>query len=93
MPLIVEGIMGGMRRHVHRYAKADNVDDECVDKEEKGTINYVIKQEIKFKDYKECLKNNKTILKSQQRSRSRTHNVFTKKVKKIAFSANDDKRE
>ena len=78
MPLIVEGIMGGMRQHIHRYAKADNMDDECVDKEEKGTINYVIKQEIKLKDYKECLKNNKTILKSQQRSRSRTQCIHEK---------------
>ena len=92
MPLIVEGIMGGMRRHVYRYAKADNMDDECVDKEEKGTKNYVIKQEIKFKDYKECLKNNKTIL-NPNKDPGVGHNVFTKKVKKIAFSANDDKRE
>ena len=40
-------------------------DDDHVDKKEKGTKKCVIKREIKFQDYKECLEKNKTILKSQ----------------------------
>lgn len=40
---------------------------------------------------KECLKNDKTILKYQKRFRSVFY-VFTKKVNKIKLSANDDKR-
>ena len=35
-------------------------------------------------------KNNKLILKSQQRFRSKKHNVFTEEVNKITLIANDD---
>ena len=38
------------------------------------------------------MKNNKLILKSQQRFRSQKHNVFTEEVNKITLSANDHKR-
>ena len=40
--------------------------------------------------HKELTKNNKTILKSQQRFRSETYNVFTDEINKIASSSNDD---
>ena len=43
-------------------------------------------------NHKEFMKNNDLILKSRQRFRSMKHNVFTKKVNKIALSANNDKR-
>ena len=58
----------------------------------KGTKKYVIKREIKFQDYKTRLKNNRTILRTQQRFRSEAHNVFTEKVNKISLSANGGKR-
>ena len=58
----------------------------------KGKKNCVIKQEIKFQDYKKSMKNNKTILKSQQRIRNELHNVFMKRVNQIALRENDDKR-
>ena len=32
------------------------------------------------------------ILKTQQRSKSERHNVFTEEINKIALSSNDDKR-
>ena len=41
---------------------------------------------------KELTKNNRLILKSQQRFRSEKHNAFTEEVNKIALSANSDKR-
>ena len=41
---------------------------------------------------KEFIKNNKLILKTQQRFRSEKHNVFTEEINKIALSSNDDKR-
>ena len=44
------------------------------------------------KDQNEFIKNNKLILKTQQRFRSEKHNVFTKEINKIALSSNDDKR-
>ena len=43
-------------------------------------------------NHTEFIKNNKLILKSQQKFRSEKHNVFTEKVNKTALSANDDKR-
>ena len=42
--------------------------------------------------HNEFIKNNRVILKSQERFRSKKHNVFTGDVDKISLSANDDKR-
>ena len=41
---------------------------------------------------KNLLKNNKLILKSQKRFKSKRNNVFTGAVNKIALSASNDKR-
>ena len=66
--------------------------DCSVDKKAKDIKLCVIKQKIKFQDYTESLEKNKTILKSQQRFRSESHNVSSKKVNTIALSVYDDKR-
>ena len=42
--------------------------------------------------HKEFIKENKVILKTQQRFRSKKHKVFTEEINKIALSSNDDKR-
>ena len=47
---------------------------------------------IKFGDYKNCLLNDKLILKSQQRFISNKHDVYTENINKIALNNNDDKR-
>ena len=47
---------------------------------------------IKFDDYKSCLLNGEVILKSQQRFRSKGHDVYAENINKIALSSNDDKR-
>ena len=52
----------------------------------------MMKIELKFNDYKNCLLNDKVVLKSQQRFKSERHDVYTKNVKKIALSSNDNKR-
>ena len=52
----------------------------------------VIKRELMFKSYVDCLFNDKIILKSQQRFKSDCHNVYTEEINKIALSSNDDKR-
>ena len=44
------------------------------------------------RDNKEFIKNNKLILKAQQRFQSEGHNVFTEEINKTALSSNDDKR-
>ena len=45
-----------------------------------------------LKNYTDCLFNDKTILKSQQRFKSDCHNVYTEEISKIALSSNYDKR-
>ena len=52
----------------------------------------MIKRELKFNDWKDCLSNNKAVLKSQQKFKSERHDVYTENVSKIALSSNDDKR-
>ena len=42
------------------------------------------------KNHRELIKSNKLILKSQQKFRSKKHNVFTEEVSKIALSAKED---
>ena len=68
------------------------MDDGGGDKKAKGTKKCVIKQRLKFNDYKDCLLNNKIVLKSQQRFKSERQDVYTEEINKIALSSNDDKR-
>ena len=51
-----------------------------------------MKRELMFENYKDCLFNDKIILKSQQRFKSNHHKVYTEEVNKTALSSNDDKR-
>ena len=67
-------------------------DDFTEDKKAKGTKKCVIKRMIKSNDYKKCLLNGKAVLKSQQRFKSKGHDVYTENINKIALSSNDDKR-
>ena len=67
-------------------------DDGKEDKKAKGTKKCVIKRMIKFNDYKKCLLNGEVILKSQQRFRSKGHDVYTENINKIALTSNDNKR-
>ena len=62
------------------------------DKKVKGTKKCAIKRKLKFNDYKDCLLNNKIVLKSQQIFQSDRHDVYTEEINKIALSSNDDKR-
>ena len=62
------------------------------DKKAKGTKKCIIKKMIKFNDYKKWLLNDEVIFKSQQRFRSKKHDVYTENINKIALSSNDDKR-
>ena len=66
------------------------IDDGSAEKKAKDTKKCVIRRNINFQDYKECLEK-KTTLKFQQRFRIESHKVFTEKVNKIALSTNDNK--
>ena len=68
------------------------IDDGRSDKKPKGTEKFVIKLRLKFNDYKDCLLNYEIVLKSQQRFKNGTHDVYTVEINKIALSSNDDKR-
>ena len=61
-------------------------------KKAKGTKKCVIKQKLMFEYYKDCLFNNKTVYRSQERFRSYYHVMHTEEINKIALSSNDDKR-
>ena len=67
-------------------------DDGKEDKKATGTKKCVINRMIKFDDYKRFLLNGEVILKSQQRFRSKGHDVYTENINKIALSNNDNKR-
>ena len=45
-----------------------------------------------FQHYKDCLFNNKTIYRSQERFKSYYHDVYIEEVNNIALSSDDDKR-
>ena len=55
-------------------------------------VAIIIKQKLMFENYKDCLFNNKTVYRSQERFKSYYHDVHTEEVNKIALSSNDDKR-
>ena len=61
-------------------------------KKAKGTKKCVIKQNLCMKNYQDCLFNNKTIYRSQERFKSYNHDNYTEKVDNITLSNNDDKR-
>ena len=68
------------------------IDDDSEHKKAKGTKNCVIKWKLMVKNYKGCLFNDETILKSQQRFKSDHHDVYIEQINKIVLSSNDDKR-
>ena len=66
--------------------------DDSEVKKAKGTKKCVIKRELMFANYKDCLFNREVILKSQHRFKSDHHKVYTEEVNKIALSSDGDKR-
>ena len=84
--IIIESIT--LRPKTYAYLNNDSNDH----KKAKGTKKCVIKQNLMFESYKDCLFNNKTIYRSQERFKSYYHNMYTEEVNKIALSSNDDKR-
>ena len=61
-------------------------------KKAKETKKFVIKREIMFENYTDCLLNNKNVYGSQQRFKTYNHDVYIEEVNKNALSSNDDKR-
>ena len=78
----------GLRPKTYSYL----TDNDKIDKKAKGTKKCPVNKMIKFDDYKNCLLNDKILLKSQQRFISNKHDVYTEDVNKIALSNDDDKK-
>ena len=66
--------------------------DNTEHKQAKGTKKCLIKKVFAFENYKESTFKNKNVMTSQLRFKSDSHNVYTKKLNKIAICNNDDKR-
>ena len=79
----------GLRSKLYAYKMAEDGDEE---KKCKGVKKAVIKKEITFDNYKECLFSSKRQWRGMNVFRSRLHEIYTERVVKVALSANDDKR-
>ena len=77
-----------LKPKAYSYKTEDNVEL----KKAKGTKKCIINKKLNFNDYKNCLFDNKKVLRSQQRFKSENHSVYTENINKIALSCNDDKR-
>ena len=77
-----------LRPKAYSYRTADLVEL----KKAKGTKKCVIKNMLKFEDYKKCLFGNGNVLRSQQRFKSENHAEYTECINKVALSCDDDKR-
>lgn len=69
--------------------KASGVDEI---KKSKGVKKYVIKKDIIFEDYLQCIRQNSTVVREQNTLRSKKHKVFSISQSKVALSPFDDKR-
>ena len=67
-------------------------DDDSEHKKAKRTKKCAIKRLFKLIDYKNCLLNNKIILKLRQRFKSEYHNLYTEEINNIALGSNGDKK-
>ena len=81
---------------IKRKLKFKNYEDCNKSTQRDKIIKYLEKNEVNIdvwkKDYEEFIKNNTLILKTQQRFKSKSHNIFTEEINKIALSSNNDKR-
>lgn len=74
------------------YAIKIGSKDKLMKKKAKGVKKYVLKRQISFNDYLNCLNKGKIISKDQNSFRTKLHRMFTIKQTKIALSPTDEKR-
>ena len=84
---IIEGFVG-LRAKLYCYKMFEGKEE----KKCKGIKKGVIKKQISFDDYVECLFSKKTQMRKMNVIRSHQHEIFSETVNKIALSADDDKR-
>jgi len=72
---------------LYAYKKEGDEEKKC-----KGVKRGVVKNNISFEDYKNCLFNGKEQRRTMNVIRSQQHEIFTETVNKVDLSAQDDKR-
>ena len=83
--IIIEFI--GLRSKLYSILMEDDLIKKC-----KGIKKNVIKDEITFEDYKNCLFGEKELKRKMNLIVHKKHNLYTECVQKVALSSNDDKR-
>ena len=78
----------GLRVKLYSY----RMDEGEEEKKCKGMKKVVVKKNISFDDYKDCLFNKQPQMRQMNVLRSHKHDVFSETVNKVALSADDDKR-
>lgn len=61
-------------------------------KKAKGVKGYVLKKQIVFDDYVDCIHNNSVIVRNQNTIRAKKHNIYSIQQQKVALSPFDNKR-
>lgn len=78
----------GLRPQLYSF----KVEDDKTVQKCKGVKKNVDKREISFEDYKRCLFSGEKKMRAKNIIRSENHDIYSKKVNKIALSNDDDKR-
>ena len=79
----------GLRPKLYSF----KVEDDKTVRKCKRIKKNVVKREITFDDYVKCLFSGKEQMKTMKIIRSENHDIYSKKVNKIALSSDDDKRK
>ena len=78
----------GLRPKLYSF----KVEDGSLTKKCKGVKKNVVKKEITFEDYVECLFSGERQMRNMKIIRSENHDIYSKEVNKVALSNEDDKR-
>ena len=78
----------GLRPKMYSF----KIEESNTAKKLKGIKKNVVKKQIEFEDYVDCLKTGKKQMRSMNIIRSENHDIYSKEVNKLALSGEDDKR-
>ena len=79
----------GLRPKLYSF----KVEESSTTRKCKGIKKNVVKKQIEFEDYVDCLFSNKKQMRKMNIIRSENHEIYSKEVNKLALSGDDDKRE
>ena len=79
----------GLRPKLYSF----KVEESSINKKCKGVKKAVVKKQIEFEDYVQCLFSGEKQMRSMNIIQSENHEIYSKEVNKVALSNEDDKRE